>query len=83
MEPKVSIRSDDPFFLAQVDTWWDVLLPRVEPLLWANGGPVVMVQVENEYGFYASEVGKKVNGTAYLLHLVNKTRSVLGNDTIM
>lgn len=31
--------------IPKVDTWWDVLLPRVVPFLWEHGGPVVMVQV--------------------------------------
>ena len=31
-------------------SWWGALLPRVRPLLWESGGPVVMVQIENEYG---------------------------------
>lgn len=38
-------RSDDPFFLAQVEAWYRALLPVVEPLLWRNGGPVVAVQM--------------------------------------
>lgn len=42
-----------------------------------------VVQVENEYGYYAVELGPKVNATAYLTHLVNKTRTALGEDTIM
>ena len=29
------------------------MLPRVRPLLWESGGPVAMVQIENEYGAFA------------------------------
>ena len=36
----------DPLW--QVDAWWAVLLPRMLPLLWENGGPVIMVQVSNK-----------------------------------
>lgn len=28
-----------------VNRWLNVLLPRVQPLLYGNGGPVIMVQV--------------------------------------
>jgi len=31
-------------------------MPRIEPYLYGNGGPIIMVQVENEYGsFYACD----------------------------
>lgn len=41
----MQLRSSDPAFLAHVDRWWGELLPRVAPLLYTRGGPVVMVQV--------------------------------------
>jgi beta-galactosidase len=31
-------------------------MPVVAPLLYSNGGPVVMVQVENEYGSYVAPI---------------------------
>lgn len=40
------LRSSDPLFLAQVDAWWEVLLPRLSKFLYVNGGPVLMVQVD-------------------------------------
>lgn len=39
-------------FLEAVHSWYSVLLPKVVPYLRKNGGPVIMVQVENEYGSY-------------------------------
>jgi beta-galactosidase GanA len=36
--------------------WRDQLMPVVAPLLYSNGGPVVMVQVENEYGSYVAPI---------------------------
>ena len=45
------LRSSDPRYLAHVDRWWAQLFARLRPWLYANGGPVVMMQVENEYGF--------------------------------
>ena len=41
----MQIRSDDPNYLAHVDRWWSKLLPRMVPLLWQNGGPIIMAQV--------------------------------------
>uniref|UniRef100_A0A0P4WBE4 Beta-galactosidase n=2 Tax=Scylla olivacea TaxID=85551 RepID=A0A0P4WBE4_SCYOL len=51
--PDMRLRSSDPTYLKYVDIWFrDVLLPIVKPLLYENGGPIIMLQVENEYGSY-------------------------------
>lgn len=57
-----ALRTSDAGFLAAVDAWYDELIPRLVPLQAAHGGPVVAIQVENEYGSYASDA-------AYLAHL--------------
>lgn len=41
----MKIRTDDPLYLNHVDRFWGQLLPRMAPLLYSNGGPIVMVQV--------------------------------------
>ena len=50
----MKLRSDDPDYLAAVDAWWGELLPRMEPLLYRNGGPIVMVQVDATHALHAS-----------------------------
>ena len=47
---KMRIRSDDPDYLGHVDRWWSKLLPRMVPLLYQNGGPIVMAQVRSGLG---------------------------------
>ena len=42
---ELRLRSDDPRYLAQVDRWWAVLLPRMARHLYIRGGNVLMVQV--------------------------------------
>jgi hypothetical protein len=44
------LRTSDPSYLNFVDRWWAELLPRVRPLMVHADGPVLMVQMENEYG---------------------------------
>jgi beta-galactosidase len=56
------LRCSDPAYLAAADAWFDELIPRIVPLLSTRGGPVVAVQVENEYGSYGDD-------RAYLEHL--------------
>ncbi|XP_074844316.1 beta-galactosidase isoform X2 [Carettochelys insculpta] len=48
----IVLRSSDSDYLAAVGRWMGVLLPRMKPYLYQNGGPIIMVQVENEYGSY-------------------------------
>ncbi|XP_068647552.1 beta-galactosidase 17 [Aristolochia californica] len=76
VEPAMTLRSSDPSFLNLVERWWGVLLPKITPLLYGNGGPIVMVQIENEYGSYGED--KK-----YLQHLVTLARKLLGEDIIL
>jgi hypothetical protein len=48
----VAIRTYAQPYLSHVDRWWGVLLPalKAEGLLLDDGGPVMMLQIENEYG---------------------------------
>ncbi|MEV5594296.1 beta-galactosidase family protein [Streptomyces sp. NPDC052496] len=63
------VRTRDPEFLRAVDAWFGRLLPQVVARQYDRGGPVVMVQVENEYGSYGSD-------RAYLAHLVDLLRGL-------
>lgn len=58
----IAIRTRDPRYLAAVDAWFDVLIPVIAQRQITRGGPVTMVQVENEYGSYGSDL-------EYLEHL--------------
>ena len=74
---EVILRSYDPKYLAYVDAWMDELLPKLEPYLYNNGGPIITVQFENEYGSYPT------CDKAYLQHLVHKFREHLGPDVVL
>ncbi|MEV5609282.1 beta-galactosidase family protein [Streptomyces sp. NPDC052225] len=49
------IRTRDAEFLSYVERWFGALLPHVVERQIDRGGPVIMVQVENEYGSYGSD----------------------------
>lgn len=49
------IRCVDAAYLSKVDAYYDVLLPRLVPLLSTNGGPIIAMQIENEYGSYGDD----------------------------
>ena len=46
-------------FLQHIRDYYDVLFPIITPLQIDRGGPVILMQVENEYGYYGDD-------TAYL-----------------
>ncbi|WP_291921717.1 beta-galactosidase family protein [Chitinophaga sp.] len=53
--PDIKVRCMDPRYIAAVRTYVDRLSEEIRPLLVTNGGPVVMVQIENEYGSYGND----------------------------
>ncbi|MER7511262.1 beta-galactosidase family protein [Streptomyces lavendulae] len=61
-EEGIALRSRDPRFLRAVDEYLGALLPPLLPSLGSRGGPVLAVQLENEYGAYGDD-------TAYLADL--------------
>ncbi|MFD7282088.1 beta-galactosidase family protein [Streptomyces sp. NPDC059862] len=67
-DPDIRLRSSDPRFTDAVDRYLDLLLPPLLPHMAAAGGPVIAVQVENEYGAYGDD-------TTYLKHLHQSLRS--------
>lgn len=44
-----------PPYLKHVREYYEVLMEKLRPLQIDNGGPVIMMQVENEYGSYAND----------------------------
>ena len=66
-EPDIRLRTRDPRFLAAVDDYFERLLTPLLPHLAPRGGPVLAVQVENEYGAFGDD-------TAYMEHIAGSLR---------
>ncbi|CAJ0940017.1 unnamed protein product, partial [Mesorhabditis belari] len=71
----IVLRSSDPRYLNSVALWFTKLLPIIQPMMRQNGGPVLMVQVENEYGSYFT------CDTIYMQWLRDSLLRGLGSDT--
>lgn len=54
-EKDIEVRSQDPIFLELSEKYFQALAQEIAPLQITNGGPIIMVQVENEYGFYGND----------------------------
>uniref|UniRef100_A0A667YCJ2 Beta-galactosidase n=1 Tax=Myripristis murdjan TaxID=586833 RepID=A0A667YCJ2_9TELE len=73
----IVLRSSDPDYIAAVDKWMGKILPMIKPFLYQNGGPIITVQVENEYGsYFACDYN-------YMRHLTKLFQSHLGNDVVL
>ncbi len=68
---ELRLRSSDPAYLARVEDWFRDLLPKVTELQYEHGGPIIAMQVENEYGAHAKDHGAD---PAYLKWLVDTIR---------
>ena len=54
--PGIKLRCSNKPYLERVDAWFDELLPRIAKYQSTNGGPVIAMQVENEYGSYGNDL---------------------------
>jgi beta-galactosidase len=67
-DPAMRLRCSHPAYIEVVDRFLDALLPRLAPLQVTHTGPILAMQVENEYGSFG-------NDQAYLRHLVEAMRA--------
>lgn len=54
-DPTTVVRSQDPKFMEPATRWITRLGQELAPLQVGNGGPIVLVQVENEYGSFGDD----------------------------
>jgi len=51
----IKLRERDPYFMERVRIFEEKVGEQLAPLTIQNGGPIIMVQVENEYGSYGED----------------------------
>ncbi len=54
-DENMEIRCSNKAYIECFDRYLDKLFEQVRPLLSTNGGPVIMMQIENEYGYYGDD----------------------------
>ena len=67
-DPGMRLRCAHPPYLHAIDRYYDRLIPELTPLLCTACGPVIAMQIENEYGSYGTD-------REYLTHLEQGLRS--------
>jgi beta-galactosidase len=66
-DPAVRLRCMDRGYIEAVDRYFDRLFEELVPLQCTRGGPILAMQVENEYGSYGNDL-------PYLTHLAEGMR---------
>lgn len=51
----IRLREQDPYFMKRVEKFMAKVGEQLAPLTIQHGGPIIMVQVENEYGSYGED----------------------------
>ncbi|MCJ1330497.1 hypothetical protein MMC10_007182 [Thelotrema lepadinum] len=74
--PGLEVRSDNALFLDNARGYLEKLMADIAPLQATRGGPLLMVQVENEYGSYGAD-------HAYTAALRDILRANLDNGTVL
>ncbi|GBN14717.1 Beta-galactosidase, partial [Araneus ventricosus] len=72
----MNLRTIDPKFIKYVDKWYSVLFPLIEPFLYNNGGPIITLQIENEYGSYGCDA-------EYKSYLREYAKKALKNNVVL
>ena len=56
-DPTIRVRTkDDARYMQAVERYMDAVAPRLAPLMASRGGPILMVQVENEYASFGHDL---------------------------
>lgn len=63
--------------MEHVEDWFNYLMPKLKKYLYKNGGPVIMMQIENEYGSYFA------CDFSYQIQLKNLIKKNLNEDVIL
>ena len=56
-DPTIRVRTkDDPRYMQAVQRYMDAIGPRLAPLMASQGGPILMMQIENEYASFGHDL---------------------------
>ena len=68
-EDDMEIRCSNEAYIKYFDRYLAKMFEQIRPLLCTNGGPIIMLQCENEYGYYGDD-------KEYLKHLYKSYRDM-------
>ena len=72
----IRLREQDPYFMELVRLFEQKVGEQLSPLTIDKGGPIIMIQVENEYGSYGTD-------KPYVSEIRDCLRSIYGSDVTL
>ena len=51
----LKLRCSNELYFEKIESYYNELMPRIKRHLFKNGGPIIAVQVENEYGSFGND----------------------------
>ena len=72
----IRLREQDPYFMERVKIFEEKVGEQLKPLTIQNGGPIIMIQVENEYGSYGEN-------KPYVSEIRDCLRGIYGKGLLM
>ena len=72
----IKLRERDPYFLERVRIFEKKVGEQLKPLTIQNGGPIIMIQVENEYGSYGED-------KPYVSEIRDCLRGIYGKELLL
>ncbi|XP_049514351.1 beta-galactosidase-1-like protein [Dermacentor silvarum] len=76
--PHIRYRTMQREYTREVEKWFNVLFPKIVPYLYKNGGPIILVQLENEYGHLDGYCDPN-----YMEFMLQMQERLLGKDVVM
>ena len=68
-DDEIEIRCSNMAYIGYFDRYLSKMFEQIRPFLFTNGGPIIMLQCENEYGYYGDD-------KEYLKHLYQSYRNM-------
>lgn len=75
--PDIKLRTSDKNYLEEVSLWFSILFPKIQDYFYGRGGPIIMVQIENEYA------ASKLRDHDYLIWLRDLTKKYVKDDAVL
>jgi len=80
-KPDIQLRTYNAPYIQAVDRWLNTLYASITTKVYSKGGPIIAVQIENEYGFFG-DCSNNHNDKMYMYHLHDLALSYFGPDIV-
>lgn len=80
-KPGLKLRTNEPQYMAAAEKWLRVLYGKLRSYTYSRGGPIVIVQIENEYGSFGN-CELNPSDSQYMNTLLNLAMEYFGTGVV-